>query len=49
MGREPAFTKIGELRVKEIRSRGGEKKLRLLSCDVANLFDPKTKHTARLR
>ena len=43
MGREPSFTKLDKKRVQIIRTRGSDRKLRLLSSDTANLFDPKTK------
>ena len=43
MGREPSFTKLAKKRVQIIRTRGSNRKLRLLSADTANLFDPKTK------
>ncbi len=43
LGREPSFTKLGKKRVQVIRTMGAKRKLRMLSTDVANLFDPKTK------
>ncbi len=43
LGREPSFTKLGKKKVRIIRTRGNNRKLRLLSADTANLFDPKTK------
>ncbi|MEK6983535.1 MAG: 30S ribosomal protein S8e [Nanoarchaeota archaeon] len=43
LGREPSFTKLGKQRVQTIRTMGANRKLRLLSADTANLFDPKTK------
>ena len=43
LGREPAFTGLGARRVKTVRARGANLKVRLLGTDVANLFDPKTK------
>ena len=43
LGRDPSFTKIEERRAKPIRTMGAHLKVRLLSSDIANLFDPKTK------
>lgn len=43
LGRVPAFTGIGPKRLRRIRLMGGDEKIRLLSVDVCNLFDPKTK------
>ena len=43
LGREPSFTKLGKKRILAIRTRGANSKLRMLSADTANLFDPKTR------
>ena len=43
LGREPSFTKLGKKRSQNIRVMGAHHKLRLLSADTANLFDPKSK------
>jgi small subunit ribosomal protein S8e len=43
LGRESALTKLDKKRAKYIRTMGGNRKVRLLSADIANLFDPKTK------
>ena len=43
LGREPSFTKLGKKRIQIIRTMGANRKLRLLSADTANLFDPKSK------
>ena len=43
LGREPSFTKLGKKRIQVIRTMGANRKLRLLSADTANLFDPKLK------
>lgn len=43
LGREPSFTKLGKKKMQVIRVMGANRKLRLLSADTANLFDPKTK------
>ena len=43
LGREPAFTKLEKKRAKYVRTKGNHRKVRLLSTDTANLFDPKAK------
>ena len=43
LGREPSFTKLSKKRMLVIRTMGSNRKLRLLSADTANLFDPKSK------
>lgn len=46
VGREKQFTHLGPRKVKIYRTRGANRKVRLLMVDVANVIDPKT-HTAR--
>ena len=43
LGRGPSFTKLGKKRMQLIRTMGANRKIRLLSADTANLFDPKAK------
>ena len=43
LGREPSFTQLGKKRVQVIRTSGANRKLRILSSDTANLYDPKSK------
>ena len=43
LGRLPALTKLEKKRAANIRIRGGNRKVSLLSIDAANLLDPKTK------
>lgn len=43
LGRQPALTHIEKKRVKYVRTMGAHRKVRVLSADIANLFDPKTK------
>lgn len=43
LGRHPALTKIGELKRKLIRTRGGNEKLRALALPEVLYYDPKTK------
>jgi len=42
-GRRPTLTRIGEKKTISHRMKGGERKVRLLVADVAQVFDPKTK------
>ncbi|BDZ70929.1 30S ribosomal protein S8e [Methanobacterium petrolearium] len=41
-GREPAETKIGDRRIKNIRTKGGNEKIRLTNEQSINVVDPKT-------
>ncbi len=41
-GREFADSKVGPAKMKPVRRRGGLATTTLLSCDVANILDPKT-------
>ena len=43
LGRLPALTRIGSRRASNTRTRGGNRKVRVLSSETANLVDPKTK------
>lgn len=44
MGRTPTHTKIGSAqKIKVIKTRGGDRKMKVLVVQVANVFDPKTK------
>ena len=43
LGSEPAFTGLGERRIRNMRTMGNHSRTRLLATDTANLFDPKTK------
>ncbi|MDI6888618.1 MAG: 30S ribosomal protein S8e [Methanocellales archaeon] len=45
LGRESTEPRLGEVRQIEVRIRGGEKKVRLFQCDVANVTNPKTGKT----
>lgn len=40
-GRDPAETKIGEKKVKKIRTKGGNEKIRLTNANKINVVDPK--------
>ena len=41
-GRDPAETKIGERKIKKIRTKGGQEKIRLTNDQKINVVDPKT-------
>ncbi|MBN1329210.1 MAG: 30S ribosomal protein S8e [Candidatus Heimdallarchaeota archaeon] len=49
LGRPEAQTIIGEPRVKQIRTRGGNSKLRALRYDTCNLSDPSTGKTEQIK
>ncbi len=49
LGRPEAQTIIGEPRVKTIRTRGGNSKLRALRYDTCNLSDPNTGKTEKIK
>ncbi|KQC04489.1 MAG: 30S ribosomal protein S8e [Methanoculleus sp. SDB] len=49
IGRAPADTHIGEDRNRIIRTRGGNHKVRALRAEFANVADPKTGETKRVR
>ena len=49
LGREPSFTKLGKKRMQVIRVMGANRKLRMLSADTANLFNPKTKKFQQIK
>lgn len=44
-GRVPAETKIGERTIKKIRTKGGNKKIRLTNDQKINVVNPETKKT----
>jgi small subunit ribosomal protein S8e len=41
MGRESAETRISEIKRKKIQTMGGNRKVRLLQCNIANVTNPK--------
>ncbi len=49
LGREPALTHLDEKRVRSIRTRSGTTKQRLMSGNVANLYDPKEKKYSKAK
>jgi len=49
LGRQPAFTKIAENRVRKIRTIGNNSKLKVLNADTANVYDKKTKKSKKVK
>jgi len=49
MGRDPAETILGPDKRKIIRTRGGNTKVKLLSSEYANVTDPKSGITKKMR
>ena len=49
LGELPALTKLEKKRLKVFRTRGNNKKMRLLSVDTANVFNPSTKKYEQLK
>ena len=49
LGREPTLTGVGEKRSRTIRALGGAIKRLLLSADQANVVDPKTKKSVKVK
>ena len=39
LGREPADTRLDDVKIKPVSTMGGNSKIRLLQCDVANVTD----------
>ncbi|MEE9525559.1 MAG: 30S ribosomal protein S8e [Candidatus Woesearchaeota archaeon] len=48
-GKGPTLTKIAKLKQKTESIKGGRKKTRLLTADIANVVDPKTKKTVKAK
>ncbi len=49
IGRKSSETKIGETKIKNIRTKGGGLKTRILSTDQVNIADPKTKKITKTK
>ncbi len=47
IGREQQITVIGKETKKVVRTLGGNVKYRVLTCEVANVYDPKSKKTVK--
>ena len=48
-GNPPSLTNLGERRLKTERTRGGHAKAKLLSHNIANVYDPKTQEYENLK
>lgn len=49
LGNPPTFTEIGEEKRYVYRTKGGGEKIKLLSVEFANVFDPKTNQTKKVK
>jgi len=49
LGRSPSLTKVGEKKLRQIRTMGSSFKQRLLQADTANVFDSKEKKHFKLK
>ena len=49
IGRERHFTTIGAVKLKNVRTKGNNRKSRVKTTDVAYVVDPKTKKTSKTR
>ena len=49
IGREPALTKIGSPKINVIHMKGGNQKLRALSQNMLNLYNPKNKTYSKVK
>jgi len=49
LGRLPSLTKLEKKRSRSIRVMGANRKIRLLSMDLANLYDPKSKKYQKVK
>ena len=49
IGRVPTMTKVGERKIKTVRTKGGGNKTKTLSADVINLLNPKTKKYSKVK
>lgn len=49
LGNNPTLTKLAKTKAKNTRHRGGNIKSRLLTCDVANVYDPKNKKYSKTK
>ncbi len=47
MGNDPTLPLIGDKKVKIIRTKGGNKKLRVLAANTINVIDPSTKKAVK--
>jgi len=48
-GSAPMLTRLGKRKSKKVRTLGGPRKEKLLTCDVANVYDPKSKKYSKAK
>ncbi len=49
LGRLPTHTKVGEKKIKSIRTIGNNSKVKILNAETVNLFDPKSKKYSKVK
>ncbi len=49
LGSDPVLTKLGEERKKVERTFGGHQKIKLLSTNIVNMYDPETKTMKKVK
>lgn len=49
IGRDAEYTYLGVSRLEKLRTRGGNSKVRMLKADFANVVDPATKKTQKVK
>jgi len=49
IGRDAEYTYVGESRLEKLRTRGANVKVRMLKADYANVVDPATKKTQKVK
>jgi len=49
IGRDAEYTYLGASRLEKLRTRGGNGKVRMLKADYANVVDPATKKTQKVK
>jgi small subunit ribosomal protein S8e len=49
IGRDAEFTYLGESRLEKLRTRGGNEKVRAFKANFANVVDPSTKKTQKVK
>jgi small subunit ribosomal protein S8e len=49
LGSNPLMTKLGKEKKKIVRAKGGRKKIKSLAVQSANVYDPSTKKTQRVK
>ncbi len=49
LGSEHPEIKVGDLKTKRVRIRGGKRKIKLMVAENANILDPKTKESKKVK